>query len=112
MSFLNFFGRRAPAAAAVRPRVEAGRRVYAVGDIHGRNDLLVALLDMIRADDRARGAAETVLILLGDLIGWALADGRRELHFLRGDEDYKYAWGAVDRFNAARRLLPPPDGTG
>ncbi|MBD3732149.1 MAG: serine/threonine protein phosphatase [Sphingopyxis sp.] len=68
MSFLNFFGRRAPAAAAVRPRVEAGRRVYAVGDIHGRNDLLVALLDMIRADDRARGAAETVLILLGDLI--------------------------------------------
>ena len=45
-------------------------------------------------------------ILLGELIAWALAEGWRELHFLRGDEDYKYAWGATDRFNAARRLLP------
>ena len=46
-------------------------------------------------------------LLLGGLIAWAMAEGMRELHFLRGDEDYKYAWGAADRFNASRRLLPP-----
>ncbi len=44
------------------------------------------------------------------MIEWGLAEGWRELHFLRGDEDYKYAWGAVDRFNATRRVLPP-DGS-
>ncbi len=42
-------------------------------------------------------------ILLGRLIGDALAEGR-EVHFLRGAEDYKYAWGGVDRMNATRRL--------
>jgi serine/threonine protein phosphatase 1 len=68
MSFFNFFRRCAPAAPPARPRVGEGRRIYAIGDIHGRNDLFVALLDMIAADNRARGAAATGLILLGDLI--------------------------------------------
>ena len=56
--------------------------------------------------DAARARESPGAILLGELIAWALAEGWRELHFLRGDEDYKYAWGATDRFNAARRLLP------
>ena len=59
----------------------------------------------------ARAHESPGAILLGDLIEWALAGGWRELHFLRGDEDYKYAWGAVDRLNAARRLLPVRGGT-
>ena len=42
-------------------------------------------------------------ILLGEIAEAALAE-RRTLHFLRGGESYKYAWGAVDRFNAVRRL--------
>lgn len=54
--------------------------------------------------DAARARESPGAILLGDLIEWALAQGWRELHFLRGGEGYKYAWGAVDRFNAARRL--------
>jgi CelD/BcsL family acetyltransferase involved in cellulose biosynthesis len=29
----------------------------------------------------------------------ALAEGVREFHFLRGQEAYKYAWGATDRWN-------------
>ena len=37
------------------------------------------------------------------MIDAALAEGRREIHFLRGDEAYKYAWGARDRMNAACR---------
>lgn len=45
-----------------------GRRVYAIGDIHGRDDLFSRMIDLIRADNAARGAAEVTLILLGDLI--------------------------------------------
>jgi CelD/BcsL family acetyltransferase involved in cellulose biosynthesis len=56
--------------------------------------------------DAARARESPGAILLGELIAWALAEGWRELHFLRGDEDYKYVWGATDRFNAARRLVP------
>lgn len=50
--------------AAIPP----GRRVYAIGDIHGRADLLDALLDQIGRDDAARPLADTMLIFLGDLI--------------------------------------------
>src|SRR5690606_1269380 len=45
-----------------------GRRVYAVGDIHGRLDLLDQLLAKIEADDASRGTADTHVIFLGDLI--------------------------------------------
>lgn len=48
--------------------VPEGERVYAIGDIHGRLDLFEQLLERIAADDAARGAADTRLILLGDLI--------------------------------------------
>lgn len=43
-------------------------------------------------------------ILLGWLAEQALAEGRA-IHFLRGGEPYKYAWGGVDRMNATRRLV-------
>ena len=47
----------------------AGTRVYAIGDIHGRLDLLDAMLAMIEADSAARGAVETTrLVLLGDFV--------------------------------------------
>jgi serine/threonine protein phosphatase 1 len=49
-------------------RVPEDTRVYAIGDIHGRLDLLDDLLFRIDADDRARGGAETQLIFLGDLV--------------------------------------------
>jgi serine/threonine protein phosphatase 1 len=46
----------------------AGMRVYAVGDIHGRLDLLDDLLRQMEADNAARAAADTTVIFLGDLI--------------------------------------------
>jgi len=58
---------RAPDSAPVAA-IPAGQRVYAVGDVHGRADLFEALAAAIEADDKARGAAETTVILLGDLI--------------------------------------------
>jgi serine/threonine protein phosphatase 1 len=45
-----------------------GCRAYAVGDIHGRLDLLLDLLARIEADNRARGPARTWLVFLGDLV--------------------------------------------
>ena len=48
--------------------VPVGVLVYAIGDVHGRNDLLLKLLDQIGSDDTARGAADTQIIFLGDLV--------------------------------------------
>jgi serine/threonine protein phosphatase 1 len=48
--------------------VPAGTRVYAIGDIHGRRDLLDQLLFRIEADAKARGSADTQIIFLGDLV--------------------------------------------
>ena len=49
-------------------RFPQGRRVYAIGDIHGRDDLFAELMALIRADNAARGDAEVTLVLLGDLV--------------------------------------------
>jgi len=48
--------------------IPEGQRVYAIGDIHGRDDLFAELIDLIRADNAARGPAQVTLILLGDLV--------------------------------------------
>ncbi len=45
-----------------------GRRVYAVGDIHGHRDRLAALHEAIAADLAARPARSAVLVHLGDYI--------------------------------------------
>lgn len=69
MSLLNMFKRQpvveAPPAA---PRIPAGERVYAIGDIHGRDDLFEALLAKIEADNATRPAGNVTLVLLGDLV--------------------------------------------
>jgi serine/threonine protein phosphatase 1 len=63
---LNLFRRRAsePKAHCGPP----GSRAYAIGDIHGRLDLLVDLLGRIERDNGARGPAKTWLVFLGDLV--------------------------------------------
>lgn len=48
--------------------IPPGRRVYAIGDIHGRDDLFAQIIDLIRVDHAERGEAEVTLILLGDLV--------------------------------------------
>jgi CelD/BcsL family acetyltransferase involved in cellulose biosynthesis len=42
--------------------------------------------------------------ILFHAISEAIAEGCTEFHFLRGGESYKYAWGAVDRWNSALTL--------
>jgi len=51
-----------------RPQVPAGQRVYAIGDVHGRLDLLLPLLAQIRDDIAARAPMDNHVVLLGDLI--------------------------------------------
>lgn len=50
------------------PRVPDGERYYVIGDIHGRCDLLDALIEAIEADDAALGPADTTVVFLGDLV--------------------------------------------
>lgn len=67
MVFFTRFARSRTVAAVPRA-VPAGTLVYAIGDIHGRDDLFASLLTRI-ADDRQRRSHERcVLILLGDLV--------------------------------------------
>ncbi|BCY16932.1 glycosyl transferase [Leptolinea sp. HRD-7] len=46
-------------------------------------------------------------VLLGHLLQWAIEHSRSEFDFMRGDEDYKYRFGAVDRFVMRADLQPP-----
>ena len=48
--------------------VPAGRRVYAVGDIHGRRDLLEALHDRILEDAADHAGSRFVVVYLGDYV--------------------------------------------
>jgi serine/threonine protein phosphatase 1 len=50
------------------PRGKEGARAYAVGDIHGRLDLLERMLARIEADIAARPQRRTFVTFLGDLI--------------------------------------------
>jgi serine/threonine protein phosphatase 1 len=59
----NFSPRRDQGPAGAR-----GYRAYAVGDIHGRVDLLEHLLAKIHADLQQRPARKTLLVFVGDLV--------------------------------------------
>jgi serine/threonine protein phosphatase 1 len=63
---LSMFGSRNRDKPA--PRTPRGYRAYAVGDIHGRLDLLDQLLAQIERDSECRAPRKTLLIFLGDLI--------------------------------------------
>jgi serine/threonine protein phosphatase 1 len=63
----KFLGQR-KRAQAVLPRVPPGTRVYAIGDIHGRLDLLRAITQLIHEDAYACQAPRNVAVYLGDYI--------------------------------------------
>ena len=53
---------------SLTPCLPAGQRIYAIGDVHGRCDLVMTLLQMVAIDDRERGPADSKLVFLGDFI--------------------------------------------
>lgn len=79
----------------------AGRVVYAVGDVHGRYDLLVPLLEAIVADVKSLASAERpLLIFCGDYVDrgpgsaevvatlvWLSRHAALEVAFLRGNHE-------------------------
>lgn len=93
-----------PGAPAVNGRPAAlprGLRAYAVGDIHGRLDLLLALERLIEADrDESRGRCDCLVVHLGDFVDRGYdsrkvldhlcrpaADGTTRVHLL-GNHDF------------------------
>ncbi|WP_439567632.1 metallophosphoesterase [Sphingopyxis sp.] len=75
--------------------VPAGMLIYAIGDIHGRDDLFANLLDLIDADRSNRPHEQCVLILLGDLVD-------------RGPDSrdvVERALGLADRFDRVHHLI-------
>lgn len=98
------------------PQIPEGRRVYAVGDIHGCADLLDQLMTLIDADDLARGPAQTTLIFLGDIVDRGpasaavierlrgMAETREDVRFLLGNHEEIFL-GALDGEPKALRLF-------
>lgn len=75
--------------------VPDGMLIYAIGDIHGRDDLFAELLDKIDADRDTRPHDQCVLILLGDLVD-------------RGPTSrdvVERALGLADRFDRVHHLI-------
>ena len=80
----RLFGRPArPPRAAILP---PGTRLWAIGDIHGRSDLLAELHTMIRADALANPAARRVIVYLGDYVDRGL-DTRGVVDAILGPHD-------------------------
>lgn len=95
----RFFKKRREPLPGPVGAIPDGQRIYAIGDIHGRLDLLDALLAQVEADDSARLDAETQIIFLGDLIdrgdesaqvverAIALAANSKRYRFLLGNHE-------------------------
>ena len=64
----TLFRKKPRARAPEAPRVPEGTVVWAVGDIHGRLDLLQPLVEGILADAAASTASRKVVIFLGDYV--------------------------------------------
>ena len=63
--FRKILGKQEPTAAVSG---KAGARPYAIGDVHGRLDLLDILLRRIEADMASQDARKTFIVFLGDFI--------------------------------------------
>ncbi len=73
-----------PMAGGRPARLAAGERVYAVGDVHGRSDLVATMEAEIGADLRARPpAGEVTIVYLGDYVDRGV-DSRGVLDLLTG----------------------------
>lgn len=88
-------------AASIEPRLPPGVVVWAIGDIHGRRDLLELLLQRLKTD-APNPAERQVVVFLGDYIDRgadsrgvidALTqledEGRFEVYFLQGNHEAK-----------------------
>ena len=78
------------------------------GGLPGRGSILFYLSGF----DAAHAFISPGSLLLAGMLDDAVREGRTEANFLRGREDYKYAWGATDRMNSTCSLHPLAPGVG
>jgi serine/threonine protein phosphatase 1 len=97
------------------PAVPHGERVYAIGDVHGRLDLLKALRDVIEREIAAAPRLMCTVVLLGDLVdrgpdsagviaaarAWS---ERRRLHMLCGNHEEMFL-RSLDELDVLRQFL-------
>jgi len=115
---------QAPRFHKTKARVN-GALVYAVGDIHGRYDLLKQMLARITRDALVRAAGRRpVLVMCGDYIDrgpqsahvlgtldWIRRDGRLELHAIKGNHEQKFLAFIKDPTDALAWLTFGGDAT-
>lgn len=91
-------------ATAAAARVPEGVRVYAVGDIHGRADLLDDMMQLVETDSEAVvPARETILVFIGDYVDRGpdsagvidrlltlVRDRRYRTHLLKGNHEVMF----------------------
>ena len=99
--FLNAFG-RAPAVAITR-RVPNGTRVYCVGDIHGRDDLLRELAERVEADIMSWSFDHAVTVFLGDYVD----RGRHSMRVLEQLASAKWPTSDLLVLSACEEMLFP-----
>ena len=115
---LKLFSRkRAQPAVPLTASIGEHRRVYAIGDIHGRLDLFDELLARITADDAARAPLDSQIILLGDLVdrgpesagvvarALAMAQAGSPVRFLKGNHEEVFVRAASGDEGATRFLV-------
>jgi len=93
-------------------RAPGGTRVYAIGDIHGRADLLDEMMHLIARDREAHPGSEAVLVFVGDyvdrgpdsagVIDLLLKAGRvgaYRMHLLKGNHEVMFLDFLADAAN-------------
>ena len=93
--FLEALRKTAPPVATAR-RVPEGTRVYCVGDIHGRDDLLREMAERVEVDMKTRTFDHAVTVFLGDYVD-------RGLGSFTWSSDFRAAIGQPQSY---RRFCP------